>query len=428
MVTSQLQEQAEKNKLRFKVTNVATRNARAKTRIVANQGGSRSSKTHSIAQVLIAKLLTESGKIFGISRKTGPALKASAEKDFLDILRSIGIYNEADHNKSEAGGGVYRYNGNEVYFISCDQSTKLKSRRWNYVWLNEADEMSYQDFLQFILRLSNPSPDGQPNQLFLDFNPPDEYHWIFERVLPRVKTDQNLKGDATLILSSYKDNPFLDKGSIEEIERLEFEDPEAWKVYGLGEVAGKVEKVYPEFKTAKEIPSGSKIVYGLDFGYNNPQALIKVGLFDAPIEKGGGLYWQEVIYKSYLNTASFITLMEQNGVSKKDKIYADPARPDLIQELKNAGYNVEPAYNSVYEGILRVRSKPLYIVSGSVNVLKEAKQYKFKVTRDGVILEEPVKFMDHAMDAGRYGSSALITTRKPITAAKVTLLKRNQTR
>ena len=75
------------NILTFKVTNVFRKNFDAETTIVLNEGGARSSKSYSICQLLIYKMLTETNKKILITRKTFPSLRITSYKLFIDLLK-----------------------------------------------------------------------------------------------------------------------------------------------------------------------------------------------------------------------------------------------------------------------------------------------------------------------------------------------------
>jgi phage terminase large subunit len=90
------------------------------------------------------------------------------------------------------------------------------------------------------------------------------------------------------------------------------------------------------------------------------------------------------------------------SVVPTDTIYADAARPDTIEEIFRAGFNIHKADKSVWDGIQKVKSYKIYITRRSTNVIKEIRSYKWKVDKNGKSLEEPVKFLDDAMDALRY--------------------------
>ena len=247
--------------LNLKTTTVFQKNLESKSRIVLNLGGTRSSKTYSLAQLFLLKMLQNTGNLYTVCRKTLPALKATAYRDFIEVLRNTGIYNEANHNKSEL---TYKLNGNEIEFISVDQPQKIRGRKRNDLWANEANELSYDDFQQLILRTTG--------QIYLDLNPSDYHHWIRDKVETR--------GDTTVIHSTYKDNPFLEDETIKEIERLKSTDDNYWRIYGLGEYGIPQSLIITHFQLVDKLPNRGDVFYGLDFGYNHPLALVKVELYD----------------------------------------------------------------------------------------------------------------------------------------------------
>ena len=130
----------------MKGTEVLKKNINVKTRLVVNQGGTRSSKTYSLAQLFIIRLLGETGKRLTICRKTMPSLKQSVMRDFFEILNTHGLYDEKNHNKSES---VYILNSNIVEFVSMDQPQKKRGTKRDYLWMNEANEFTLEDFSFF---------------------------------------------------------------------------------------------------------------------------------------------------------------------------------------------------------------------------------------------------------------------------------------
>ncbi len=75
-------------------------NYNATERFVVNIGGTRSTKTYSILQVLITLALqSEEPLIISIVRKSFPSLKITAMRDFFDILKQMELYNENNHSK-----------------------------------------------------------------------------------------------------------------------------------------------------------------------------------------------------------------------------------------------------------------------------------------------------------------------------------------
>lgn len=361
-------------------------NKRSKKRIVINQGGTRSGKTFSILQVLCewCWINKNAGWVFSIVRKTLPSLRGSAYRDFLQILENEQWYSEEYHNKSEMNYNLF---GNLIEFVSIDQPQKIRGRKRNVCFINEANELSWEDFFQLNIRTTD--------KIILDYNPSDEYHWIYDKLENR--------DDADFFVTTYRDNPYLEEALIDEIERLEQADPNYWRVYGLGQRGISQDTIYTHWRVCKEMPNKGEQFFGQDFGYNVASALCQIEIYE------GAIYVDEWLYQTKLTTNDLVDEYLILGVRRSLEIFCDAAEPKTIEELHRAGYNVKPADKDVLEGIRKVRSMPMYITERSVNTIKEAKNYKWKVDKNGIRLDEPVKFNDHAMDAIRYAVFTKLT-------------------
>jgi phage terminase large subunit len=159
-------------KRKVAVTRIYDRNARAVQPIVINVGGARSGKSYSILQLLLQKFITEEHKDILIARKTLPSLRITAYKVFLDLLQDYGYYSRCTHNKTNL---TIKYKTNTIYFLSIDDPEKIKSSEFNYIFLEEANEFSYNDFIILRTRMSAPTIEAQPNRLYIALNPSDEW-------------------------------------------------------------------------------------------------------------------------------------------------------------------------------------------------------------------------------------------------------------
>ena len=364
---------------KIKTTNVFHKAYRSDTRITCLQGGTRSSKTYSLCQLFIVKALNETGKVFTICRKTLPALKATAYRDVLNILKELELYSELNHNKSELS---YMLNGNLLEFISIDQSQKIRGRKRDYLWLNECNEFAYEDWQQLILRTTG--------QIYLDYNPSDPYSWIYEKVITR--------DDCTFIKSTYLANPFLDKDTIAEIERLKDLDPEYWRVYGMGEIGSVSTQIFRNFNLVDDV-QGKLVGFGLDFGFtNSPTALVEVRQLD------DSLYIRELLYEKRLTNTDLANKMTELGIDRTTEIVADSAEPKSIEEVYRQGFNIKPAKKGagIHLGIDIMRRYKLNITKDSLNAIKEFRSYKWATDKNGDVLNTPVKVNDHLVDAVRY--------------------------
>src|SRR3990172_700956 len=238
-------------------TSIFTKTRAAKTTTIINVGGARSSKSYSTAQVLIEKLVTESGKKFAILRKTFPSLRMSTMTPFIDMLKEYGLYDEKNHNKTF---NTYTINNNVIQFAGLDESEKIKSTEFNYIWLEEANEFSHEDYVALKLRLSAKTTPELPNHIYLTLNPSDANNWIAVKVSKET--------DVTLIHSTYLDNPYLSPVYKKMLTDLINQDEQSYRVYVLGEWGLLEGKIYTNYEVIPELPnlSGAKFAYGLDFG------------------------------------------------------------------------------------------------------------------------------------------------------------------
>ena len=172
-----------------------------------------------------------------------------------------------------------------------------------------------------------------------------------------------------------------------------------WQVYGLGEIGSLQEAVYPRWEVLHKKPERfTQFVYGLDFGYQHPTALVKVWFWEDE------LFIEEVLYMSGLTSGQLVEQMNKRGVDKTVEILADHARPEMIADLQDAGFYVLPADKAVEKGINFINEQKVFVHRDSVNVQTENRKYKRKVV-NGVITEAIDKKHDDAMDAIRYAGT-----------------------
>lgn len=380
---------------KVEVTVVFDQNARATERIVVNIGGSRSSKSYSIAQLMVKKFNEERDKNLLSTRKTLPALRTTAYRVAVDMMKDYGCYQYFTHNKSERT--IYNpYKNNLWIFTSIDDPEKIKSTEYNYIHMEEANEFTYDDYMILKLRMSGKEGPGERNQMYLSLNPSQKHGWVNEILLPQ----QRVK----VIHSTYKDAVrFLPASYVKELEALREEDPSYWQVYGLGEFAD-IKGLIHRLHIIPKLPAEpEEVIYGLDYGYTNPSALIEIGIDMERME----LYLREIIYETGLTNRQLIDEMKDKipKEHRQREIYADSAEPGRIEEMYYAGFNIHAAdkgKNSVTNGIDVVNRFRLCSTAESVNLNREMTQYKRKVDREGHVLEEPVKFNDHCPNAVRY--------------------------
>jgi len=368
--------------LKISATNVFERNWEATTRFVVNIGGSRSTKTYSILQLLIVKALeSENPLVISIVRKSMPSLRLSALRDFFDILKQYDLYNVENHNKTE---NTYLINNTLIEFFSIDDAQKRRGSKRDILFVDEANELSAEDFFQLNIRTTQ--------TVYLGFNPSEQF-WYNDQL-------QN-RDDITIIHSTYKDNPFLSTEQINEIERLEFTDKQYYQIYALGEFAGAIDLVY-SYTVVDHIPveQAKLVALGMDWGYtNDPTTLVEVWSWD------DALYLNELVYDRGLTNQDIVNKLQEYEVDRYIEIIADSAEPKSIEEVRRAGFNIKPATkgpDSILNGIDILKRKRLHVTKQSVNLINELNKYKWVVDKNGNKLNKPIDSFNHALDAVRY--------------------------
>lgn len=363
----------------------------SKPRYISSCGGTRSGKTFSNLQLLILVANTRKVTISVVS-ETMPHLKRGAIRDFQNIMGTE--FDETRWNKTDA---IYTFpNGSIIEYFSADSPAKVHGPARDILFLNEAQNISYDIARHLFVRTSE--------RILIDYNPTHTF-WVNERIEPSE--------DCVCIHSTYKDNcdcatgeTFLSPEQIQEIESNRG-DANWWRVYGEGKVGQLEGLIFPDFEQVDDLPrpeerpDGMVEAYGLDFGFtNDPSVLIHV-LVD---NRSREIWADEVFYRTGMLNSDMAAAMKEAGVGRKT-VYADAAEPKTIEELRRYGFNVQPSYKSTRkaEQLQAMKGYRQKITKRSLNLIREHRGYTWQRDKDGSYLNEPISVQDHAEDALRYG-------------------------
>ncbi len=382
-------------------------------RIVICRGSANSGKSWGIIQYLIHLLFSCDGIHILVARKNFTSLRNSTIKDFWEIIDMYGLrsYFEVDNQTA-----TYTTGKSLIHFTSLLDIEKIKSAAYNIIFVEEANSVKHSDFVILQTRLRRPIlPEWGElrNRIILALNPVSVTNWIKTKVL-----DKKLP-DMVEFTSTYHDNPFADKDTIEGLENLKYQDQMLYQIYALGNWGVPVGLVFNNWKQVENYADkvnseGKEICYGIDFGIAAPTAVTKV------IADGRDVYVEEVLYKTHVNTNELIDYLKEEIPAEKMsevKLYCDSAAGDAINILQKAGFYVIPSIKgqgSVLEGIRYMQSCFFMVDSNSTNIVNELSSYCWKKDKNGNILDEPVGMFDHAIDSIRY---VLFTRHKSVEAA-----------
>jgi len=354
------------------------------------RGGGGSGKSTSLHQFFcIDKFLQGDHLDILVVRKTMTSLRLTAYRKMIELLKGLPSNKGFEYNKSEAW---VKYKTNLMQFSGLDDSEKIKSTEWDYIFAEELTDFTQDDFSMLNLRLKR-SGSGNP-QLFGAFNPIDAFHWIKTEYYDKPNTHCSYHH------STYRHNPFINEITKENYRSLKEQNNTLWLIYSEGEWGALESLIYSNYDIRDTFPeSFDDIIYGYDFGFSNPCAIIKIGIID------NEFYLEELLYEDSLTSTLFTDKLQVLGIDKYASQYGDSNRPDYIDEIYKAGYNVKGAEKgpgSVIKGIDTVKKQKLHVKSSSLNLIKELRAYSFKKDKNDHVIDEPVKFNDHLCDSLRY--------------------------
>lgn len=362
---------------------------------IAHQGGTSSGKTFGILYSLLFHTLKHlpNNTVGTVVSQTLPHLKKGALGDFRRINSICGLEGQVVENKSDH---VFMLPGNKlVEFYAPDDEEKAKSGKRDWLFINEANSVSYSIAKQLIMRTNGP--------VILDWNPSGKF-WFQRMYLPALQPHEYL-----FTRTTYRDNPAVPQKTIDEIERLRILNPTDYEIYGLGIEGKGTEIIYPEYELVDEFPITDKTARGLDFGFtNDPSAGIRGALYD------GCLWWDELFYEKGM-TNKMIGERFQLHPDPLGDIIADSAEPKSIFELQGMKLPVRGAVkgpDSVKYWIDKIKEYPNKVTKRSLNLIDEMDSYKW-IMVDGRPTNKPKAGNDHLMDAKRYCAQGLLTPKPP---------------
>jgi PBSX family phage terminase large subunit len=212
------------------------------------------------------------------------------------------------------------------------------------------------------------------------------------------------------------DNPHIPK---EEIDKAKEELPEdKFSQEYLADFRKTEGLVYKEFDRTKHLFGEEirdkefvEILVGIDFGYSNPATVITIG-----VDSDRKYYVLEEWYKAKQTTEQIVEIaISTNG----HKFYPDPAEPDRVKAMEDAGLrtmDVKKGRDSIVFGVDKIRElikqNRFFVSRDCKNTILEFETYRYPDKKIGRNEQElPVKENDHALDAIRY----VIMMHEPVT-------------
>lgn len=358
-------------------------------RYIINQGGSSSSKTFSILQ-LLTQIALNRKVIIDICGESMPHLKRGVLRDFPTVFDQFGLNFDLMLNKSDYY--IKFDSGAKINFIALDNAGKARGARRDILFVNEANLIPYETVEQLLIRTHE--------IIFIDYNPTNAF-WVHNEIILR-NPDK-----ALLIKSTYKDNQFLPQTEIDELESRRGDgNNNFWRVYGLGELGiaeGLVfENVTTRTITDEEINRFDVIYQGIDWGYIHPFVFVKC-CYDDENKK---LYIFDEVYQSHLSLQASMDAVREKQETYGD-IIADSANPQSIGEFWDNGFNIFPANKTPGSrdfGYRWLQSLNEIVIDPvrCKNTSHEFLTMEYLKDKDGNYINDYPKIHDDGIDAVRY--------------------------
>lgn len=387
------------------------------------KGGAGSGKSIQMIDMILMRLLSRKNYKAMVARKFSVTLKKTVWADFQNMIDKRNLIQLFKINKSDYT--ITCINGNVLYFTGLDTPEKIKSLEMTVVdiWLEEATDFFQEDFEQLDLRLRG--INKYKYQIFLTFNPISSEHWLKNYFFDKVNAivANNLITNS----STYLDNKFIDDEYKSVMDAKKETNPKYYNVYCLGDWGTTGKTIYTnwevkDFETQWKNKTPDKksfnienyfkvIYYGLDFGFNDPMCMIKIGWKDQE------LYIMGEIYRTGIITQDLCQLAVNEFPTVKQKfVFADCAEPDRIAEMRRLGFNSYPCHkgaNYKKGAIDWINSHKMYIDPRCREFITEIQNYCYKKYRDREqYYDDPQDFGDHLMDALIYATDHLRNANK----------------
>lgn len=376
----------------FDCTVVFHANNTSKAKIKVNQGGTSSSKTYSIMQLLFLRAIQNQGFVITVTGESIPNLKKGAYRDAETIYgrsKELQQYIES-WNKSERI--IYFKNGSLMEFVSNLDEQSAKNGKRDILFVNEANGVSWAIFFQLAIRTRH--------DIFLDYNPSAPFY-AHEKLIGTTPETNDLSATVQLIISDHRHNCFLSEEEHRKIEGIK--DKELWKVYARGMTGNLTGLIFPNATRIPDadFPWNEPFFGGLDFGYtNDPSAGVKIA------RVGESIFLHELCYTPGIAPIQMKEIFYANGFTNSTPIYCDHD-PDNISQLRRLQVMAIPArkgQGSVNAGIVKLKEYKIFYTASSMNLDEEKRKYMWVIDPDtGKPTNTPIDQFNHLWDASRIG-------------------------
>ena len=379
------------------------------TRHLMIQGSAGSGKTiYASTKVILYALKYPNARV-GVFRQTLPSLRETAWREIDELLDKYGI----DYKENKSNGIITLSNGSTISFTPLDDEKKIRSLNLDYVYVEQAEEITEEAYIELDLRIRNEVSKKHYGQMLLVVQPSSKTHWLYRLFYQYKVNDPDYKK----IHFSYLDNPFLPEEQKKVYEGLKETNYEKYLTHTKGLWITNSKQIFVKnWSVGFDRTFFDFYVGGIDWGYNSPACFLLCGVYDEEFYVLGEVYRAEMLNDEFLSRISDLLTGFDLTFSDLDTVYCDSADPEKIRYFFEAGLNTYPSVKDVKAKIETAQSTTIHIAEGCDNLIREMPMYEWKKDRNGELLDEPRKVDDHSVDAlcyAIYGVRGKLSPNKP---------------
>jgi len=334
-----------------------------------------------------------------IAAPTYKILQQATLPKFLAMNMQYGVHNRSEH--------FFKYHwGTTVYFRTGTRPESMEGiSNCIFVWLDEGGMVAnyfYENCMGRVARLQGK---------ILVTTTPYAMNWL------AAMADETLKGkreDTLLVQLRSVDSPYF---PVEEFERQKrLLDPRRFAMKYAGQFGKMQGLVFPELPLVRSqpLPMGTKYFAGLDWGHTDPFVLVV-----RAVTPDGHHYRVDEYYKTGMIASDmFNVVLSRNAIYNFERLWADPSRPEYIEELSNKGLPIYPGNNDIQLGIDKqtelIRLGKWHMFEDmNPNGKDEYEMYHYPEPKEYTFDQDhkeqkPVDAYNHGIDADRYVTMGIL--------------------
>lgn len=378
-------------------------NCKKRYRACKGSRGSKKSKTTAIQRIV--RIVQYPMANYLCIRRYQNTLRNSIFADTKWAISKLGLddYFECTVSPMEI---TYIPTGQKILFRGLDDGLKVTSIAVEkgvlcFVDIEEAYEISEDDFNKLDMSIRGEVPEGYFKQITLLFNPWSAQSWLKNRFFDNPDENTFIK------TTTWECNEWLDDADRNLFLIMKRDNPRRYRIEGDGDWGIAEGQIYTNYKVeAFDIDEirrieGIKSAFNLDFGFTDPNAFVCEMVDNVNMK----IYIFDEWYQRGVTNKVIADQIKRMGYGNQ-RIICDCAEPKSIAELQDEGIDAEPSRkgkDSVNHGIQLIQNYQIIIHPKCVEFHKEISNYCWSKDKDGKPTDKPDHEFSHGMDSMRYG-------------------------